>query len=330
MTQLEKEVYELLMQKYNKAVSWFGENNIFGIFVCDGDFNMGTATNISEIQTVIFYIPSTFEDLCFNAEPVNTELSSICRIIDIRLLPELIKTLHKPLQEILYTDYYYINPIYQAYYKSKWVNNRDQISSICLKGRIAQYYNLCVLNLEKENYYKAYKYYLFYNAYINKNFESVMRMDKSSNEFQMLHKLKNNFDLCSKEELDKLYNEIQSKLDKDNINVDCDIDETIDTIIKQMLIELIKYGIKDDKPQTKKFIHELTANETIALKAILHQINKEGNISITSLVNNTGLSRPVFNNLILKMKEYKVAEIANQGAKGTHIKFVNEDIINFY
>ena len=51
------------------------------------------------------------------------------------------------------------------------------------------------------------------------------------------------------------------------------------------------------------------------MRAVFAEVAVEGNITISKIVNQTGISRPVFNNLIIKLKENKVAEITNQGAK---------------
>ena len=65
------------------------------------------------------------------------------------------------------------------------------------------------------------------------------------------------------------------------------------------------------------------------MRAIFAEVAAEGNITISKIVNQTGISRPVFNNLIVKLKEDKVAEITNQGAKGAKIKFTNQDLIRY-
>ena len=39
------------------------------------------------------------------------------------------------------------------------------------------------------------------------------------------------------------------------------------------------------------------------------------------IVEETGISRPVFKNLFVKLEKNKVATITNQGVKGTYISF---------
>ena len=52
---------------------------------------------------------------------------------------------------------------------------------------------------------------------------------------------------------------------------------------------------------------------------------REGNISISKILLETSISRPVFKNLLRKMEECNYAQIENQGVKGTYIKFLEEE-----
>lgn len=67
------------------------------------------------------------------------------------------------------------------------------------------------------------------------------------------------------------------------------------------------------------FFNHLTDNENKAFLAIREEINSQGNISIVKMIQKTNLSRPVFTSLLTKMEKYGVAEIRNQGVKGTYI-----------
>ena len=53
----------------------------------------------------------------------------------------------------------------------------------------------------------------------------------------------------------------------------------------------------------------------------------QGNISILQLTTSSGISRSVFKNLLQKMKDNLVAEIENQGTKGTYIKIIDGTIL---
>lgn len=75
------------------------------------------------------------------------------------------------------------------------------------------------------------------------------------------------------------------------------------------------------------FMQSLTATEVDALDEIKDKIGSEGIISINSLSRETGISRPVFINLLNKMTNTKVAETSNMGAKGTYIKIINDKLV---
>ena len=75
------------------------------------------------------------------------------------------------------------------------------------------------------------------------------------------------------------------------------------------------------------FTQSLTLTEVDALDEIKDKIGNEGIISINSLSKETGISRPVFNNLLNKMSNTQVAEVQNMGAKGTYIKIINQKLL---
>ena len=84
-----------------------------------------------------------------------------------------------------------------------------------------------------------------------------------------------------------------------------------------------------DMFQQKDFINILTDAEENALDIILDNLNDgyQGNISILQLTTSSGISRSVFKNLLQKMKDNLVAEIENQGTKGTYIKIIDGTIL---
>lgn len=72
------------------------------------------------------------------------------------------------------------------------------------------------------------------------------------------------------------------------------------------------------------FYKALTDNEKTAFLAIRETIGLSGNISIVKMIQKTNLSRPVWNSLLTKMEKFGIAQIKNQGAKGTHIEISKE------
>ena len=67
----------------------------------------------------------------------------------------------------------------------------------------------------------------------------------------------------------------------------------------------------------------LTKTERAAAKAIYDEIGTEGDISVSKLIQATGISRPVYNNLLNTLATTHCAEIAAHGVKGTHIKIID-------
>lgn len=72
------------------------------------------------------------------------------------------------------------------------------------------------------------------------------------------------------------------------------------------------------------FCKALTENEKNAFIAIREEIDLSGNISIVKMIQKTNLSRPVWTSLLQKMEKFGIAQIKNQGVKGTHIEIAKE------
>lgn len=71
----------------------------------------------------------------------------------------------------------------------------------------------------------------------------------------------------------------------------------------------------------------LTKTERAAAHEIYYEIGIEGDISISKLIQVSGISRPVFNNLLNIFANTNSAEVIARGVKGTHIKFTNPLLI---
>ena len=72
----------------------------------------------------------------------------------------------------------------------------------------------------------------------------------------------------------------------------------------------------------------LTNNEQKAFDIIKNNlVNGYGYVSISQLTENNNISRPVFKNVLQKMKDSKVAEVTNKGVKGTYIEVIDSSIL---
>ena len=99
-------------------------------------------------------------------------------------------------------------------------------------------------------------------------------------------------------------------------------------LIKESIIELMKVALTD-MMQTTDFQTLLTKTEKNALNLILQELKNgyDGNISISNLTEKSSISRPVFKNLLQKMKDNMIAEVDNQGVKGTYIKIIDGNLL---
>lgn len=80
----------------------------------------------------------------------------------------------------------------------------------------------------------------------------------------------------------------------------------------------------DQQVLTNEFFNALTENENKAFIALTEEIGSSGNISIVKMIQKTNLSRPVWTSLLQKMEKYGIAQIKNQGVKGTRIEMTKE------
>ena len=80
----------------------------------------------------------------------------------------------------------------------------------------------------------------------------------------------------------------------------------------------------DQQVLVKEFFNDLTVNENKAFFAIKEEIGSSGNISVVKMIQKTGLSRPVWTSLLQKMEKFGIAQIKNQGVKGTNIELIQE------
>ena len=88
-------------------------------------------------------------------------------------------------------------------------------------------------------------------------------------------------------------------------------------------IEVVIAANDNKEESIAAFKQDLTNNEFNALYCIVHKIGTDsGNISIVKMIQETPHSRPVYTNLLAKLEKHGIATVANQGVKGTNIKFL--------
>lgn len=136
MLSREQKIEQRLREDFNYVTSL--GHNVLGVFL-QGSQNYNLDYQGSDIDTKAILIPS-FEDFVLNKKPVSTTLikedKSHIDIKDIRLMHECFRKQNINFIEILFTQYKYLNPEYEALYQPMFDNNE----------RIAHYNNYAAVN----------------------------------------------------------------------------------------------------------------------------------------------------------------------------------------
>ena len=111
-------IMKRVQEHYDEALKYFPEDQIVGVFL-QGSQNYELDYEGSDIDTKLIVVPS-FEDICLNRKPVSTTHvranDEHTDWKDIRLYMETFRKQNLNFLEILFTDFYIINPMY----KEEW------------------------------------------------------------------------------------------------------------------------------------------------------------------------------------------------------------------
>lgn len=122
-------IKKALEEHYTEALNYFTEEQIVGIFL-QGSQNYNLATETSDVDTKLIVVPS-FKEICLNAKPISKtyirENNEHIDFKDVRLYMETFRKQNLNFLEILFTDYYIINPLYQEQW-NRLVTAREQIA----------------------------------------------------------------------------------------------------------------------------------------------------------------------------------------------------------
>ena len=107
-----------IVRHYEEALKIYKSEQIIGVF-CQGSQNYGLALPNSDIDTKCILTP-TFKDICLNKKPVSTthilDNNEHLDAKDIRNYISCFRKQNLNFLEILFTDYYIVNPMY----KEEW------------------------------------------------------------------------------------------------------------------------------------------------------------------------------------------------------------------
>ena len=111
-------IMKRVQEHYDEALQYFPEEQIVGVFL-QGSQNYELDYEGSDVDTKLIVVPS-FRDICLNKKPVSTTHiranDEHTDWKDIRLYMETFRKQNLNFLEILFTDFYIINPMY----KEEW------------------------------------------------------------------------------------------------------------------------------------------------------------------------------------------------------------------
>ena len=114
---------------YREALNYFPEEQIIGVFL-QGSQNYGLDYEGSDVDTKLILAPS-FKDICLNKKPVSTTHvranDEHTDWKDVRLYMETFRKQNLNFLEILFTDYYILNPMYEEQWM-RLVEHREEIA----------------------------------------------------------------------------------------------------------------------------------------------------------------------------------------------------------
>ena len=317
-----EDILRKVKKEYDNHINLYGENRIVGAYAL-GMPLYGFAEKEEEIKILILYIP-TFRELVLTSFLQSPKDSNIF-LCDIRRFKEFFFEKDAFL-EILFTPYAIENPLFENLF-SVLKKNKEELASVYIKKNSIDMQRKIYQDIKEyektPNSLLAFsicrKHIMLYLYSQNNSFTQSLIIQQDYYKYY-LYQVKNN--QCSpnfnqiKEDLKSLPMLITSS---EEINQHKErIADVVFRIVNKSFTETKKKMSKED------FINSLTKTEKKAFEFLLTKLsNGEGIVSISQLILETNISRPVFKNLLSKMGE--VAEINNLGVKGTYIKIYNHN-----
>lgn len=325
-----EQIMDKLNEYYQQVTKAYGSDRIAGVF-CFGAINYGTAENISELKAIVAYVPD-FEQLCIRQGFHNEQFNNHIYISDIRNEYELLRQQSHFFMQPMFTDYYIINPRYEAPVMALREKAED-IFHYNPKKRVQFAVNYALDLLDKCEYMISTKNDK-YSKTIKNLLSEIARLDIAIDLYntgvpcEFCIKLKQEYckryirDIKNgKTEIDitELRGSLESALSKtsDTINPE------IASFVKANLLEMGKIAMTKGQ-DTLLILNDLTKNERRALNYIAKEINcNEGNVSISKAIKQTQISRPCFTSMLNKLANAEIIQMENQGVKGLYIKIID-------
>lgn len=326
----DKEIQTILEDDYKYLKTIYPQDRILGVFTF-GKATYGFAQNISDINVKMYYLPS-IEDICTQEKFVSHNIvynQHHIDIKDIRLIIDNILQQEGTAMECFFSKNYIITPKFKKVFIDNIINKRENIFHCNPQLKVEESVTKALDVLEKykqtkdcEYLFEACRRRLSSELYLqNVPVEDCLRLKKDYH-IGYLWGIKNG---TITPDLDEIENDLKNMSQRASLYERHPEEEEM---VKTTVIEIVKIALTKTINQDE-FLNMLTDTEKEALKIIMNYLTLgEGNISISRLVEESNLSRPVFKGLLQKMKDTEIAEVSNMGVKGTHIKIIDGAFLN--
>lgn len=307
----ETEIREELEKEYQRMVQEFGKQHILATFVM-GIANYGFAESKDEIVFKTVYLPG-FEELCLQPAVANAYRQDV---IDIRSIYSADFYAEDLSLELLFSDYMIVTPKYQKVFNESLYQNRELFSHYSNKMRITKAFGRALEAISQKNYFEAYRLKISAELFCKgvPTDECFHLQDRTHREY--LKFIKRSPKALEPFDEEAFSADFMTLLD---FFKDEEVNQEIGILIKEGVLNVMGETLHNAVPY-ETFIENLTATEKRALSAIENELKDgEGNISISKLIASSKISRPIFDRLLKKMQESNMAEIKNQGSKGTYV-----------
>lgn len=168
-----RDIKQALQEHYDAVAARYPERQILGVFLY-GSQNYGTATELSDVDTKAILIP-TFVNLVLD-KPVSVQLNlpnnEHCEVKDIREMVDMFKKQNINFVEILFTDYFILNPFYEELWNEYFIKYRDDIAHFDRNKTIQSICGQAIHTLKQDptdgkKVSNAYRLYYFLSNYLD-------------------------------------------------------------------------------------------------------------------------------------------------------------------
>ena len=337
MKELNKDkIMQHLQSHYDHIKQFYNEDNILGIFLY-GSQNYGFATDESDVDAKAIIVPD-FQDLVLryhNLESKDYEVEGEhIDVKDIRVIVQNFKKQNINFIELLFTEYCIINPKYEALFQKYFIDNRELIAHYDEKKAVMSITHQAIHTIEqgkedKKKLHNGARLYQFLKRYLKgKPYQTCITLSDNEEMREWLWDIKFDEETLTPDGRRRECEYIIQRLNQTIAEWELETSEPnseLDELMNQGVLEIVQCGLQKTQTYMTKdeFIQNLTHAEEAALTSIMETIENEGNVTISKLVKDYVISRPVYNNLLLKLQKYDIATVVNMGAKGTYISFTN-------